>query len=192
MFATTFKKKKKKEKNPCLVYFPLSSSQLSVSHQSNRRQLISFLWHTMMDLCYNPDLFWELQFLKLKAWMSHAWKGYWSDVDGQLKRNWYIPYSNFFFWPLHNVDFLPVCWHLKTLILWFNWYSSAASTQYFPVLFDVGVIYYPLPGMEKLVHCDKVWEFTGRQEPLTAHHKGTATNVGHFPILILPGAFQQM
>lgn len=50
----------------------------------------------MMDLCYNPDLFWELQFLKLKAWMSHAWKGYWSDVDGQLKRNWYIPYSDFF------------------------------------------------------------------------------------------------
>lgn len=89
-FVTTF------QKNPCLVYFPLSSSQLYVSHQSNRRQLISFLWHTMMDLCYNPDLFWELQFLKLKAWMSHAWKGYWSDVDGQLKRNWYIPYSDFF------------------------------------------------------------------------------------------------
>lgn len=64
------------------------------------------------------------------------------------------------FWPLHNVDFVLVCWHLKTLILWFNWYSSAASTQYLAVLFDVGVIYYPLPGMEKLVHCDKMWEFT--------------------------------
>lgn len=95
------------------------------------------------------------------------------------------------FWPLHNVDFVLVCWHLKTLILRFNWYSSAASTQYLAVLFDVGVIYYPLPGMEKLVHCDKMWEFTRRQEPLTAHHNGSAANVGHFPILILPGAFQQ-
>lgn len=95
-FVTTFQKKKQKNQPTRLVYFPLSSSQLYVSHQSNRRQLISFLWHAMMDLCYNPDLFWELQFLKLKVWMSHAWKGYWSDVDGQLKRNWYIPYSNFF------------------------------------------------------------------------------------------------
>lgn len=100
--------------------------------------------------------------------------------------------QQFFFWPLHNVDFLLVCWHLKTLILWFNWYSSATSTQYFPVLFDVGVIYSPLPGMGKLVCCDKMCEFTRQQEPLNAHHNGTAANVGHFPIPILPGAFQQM
>lgn len=97
-----------------------------------------------------------------------------------------------FFWPLHNVDFLLVCWHLKTLILWSNWYSSAASTQYFPALFDVGVIYYPLPAVGKLVHCDKMCEFTRRQEPLNAHHSGTAANVGHIPVLILPGAFQRM
>lgn len=106
--------------NPCLVYF-LFPPRFDVSHQSSRRQLISFLWHTMMDLCCNPDLFWELQFLKLKAWMSHGWKSYWSDVDGRLKRNWYIPYSTFFFlcfpWPLYNVVFLGVCCHLQTLIL---------------------------------------------------------------------------
>lgn len=106
--------------NPCLVYF-LFPPWFDVSHQSSRRQLISFLWHTMMDLCCNPDLFWELQFLKLKAWMSHGWKSYWSDVDGRLRRNWYIPYSTFFFlcfpWPLYNVVFLGVCCHLQTLIL---------------------------------------------------------------------------
>lgn len=94
-----------------------------------------------------------------------------------------------FFWPLHNVDFLVVCWHLKTLILWFNWYSFAVSTQYFPVLFDVGVSYYPLPGMEKLVHCDKMCEFIRQQEPINAHHNSTAGNVGHFQILLLPSAF---
>lgn len=88
--ATTFQ-------SPPLVYFLLFSSWFDVSHQSSRRQLISFLWHTMMDLCCNPDLFWELQFLKLKACMSHGWKSYWSDVDGRLKRNWYIPYSAFFY-----------------------------------------------------------------------------------------------
>lgn len=88
--ATTFQ-------NLQLVYFLLFSSWFDVSHQSSRRQLISFLWHTMMDLCCNPDLFWELQFLKLKACMSHGWKSYWSDVDGQLKRNGYIPCSSFFF-----------------------------------------------------------------------------------------------
>lgn len=88
--ATTFQ-------NLHLVYFLLFSSLFDVSHQSSRRQLISFLWHTMMDLCCNPDLFWELQFLKLKACMSHGWKSYWSDVDGRLKRNWYIPYSTLFF-----------------------------------------------------------------------------------------------
>lgn len=54
------------------------------------------------------------------------------------------------------------------------------------MLFDVRVVYYPLPGMEKLVHCDKMCEFMRRQEPLNAHHNGTAANVGHFPVLILP------
>lgn len=120
--------------NPCLVYFLLFSSWFDVSHQSSRRQLISFLWHTMMDLCCNPDLFWELQFLRLKAWMSHGWKSYWSEVDGRLKRNWYIPYSTFSFpclsWPLHNVVFLRVCCHLQTLIL-----ASGINSIFIPFFF---------------------------------------------------------
>lgn len=86
-----------------------------------------------------------------------------------------------FFWPLHNVDFLLVCWHLKTLILWSNWYSSAASTQYFPALFDVGVIYYPLPAVGKLVHCDKMCEFTRQQERLKRTSQWYSCKCGTHP-----------
>lgn len=39
--------------------------------------------------------------------------------------------------------------------------------------------------MEKLVHCDKMYEFIRRQEPINAHHNSAAANVGHFQILIL-------
>lgn len=46
--------------------------------------------------------------------------------------------------------------------------------------------------MEKLLHCDKTFEFIRWQEPINAHHNSTAANVGHFQILILPGAFQEI
>lgn len=105
-----------------LVYF-LFSSLFDVSHQSSRRQLISFLWHTMMDLCCNPDLFWELQFLKLKACMSHGWKSYWSDVDGRLKRNLIHSLQHFIFlwlsWPLYNVVFSLLREFIVIYKLWF-------------------------------------------------------------------------
>lgn len=38
--------------------------------------------------------------------------------------------------------------------------------------------------MEKLVHCDKIHEFVRRQEPINAHHNGTAANVAQFHILV--------
>lgn len=46
--------------------------------------------------------------------------------------------------------------------------------------------------MEKLVHCDKMYEFIRLQEPINAHHNSTAANVGHFQILIHPSAFQEI
>lgn len=126
VYETTFQ-------NPYLVYFLLFSSWFDVSHQSSRRQLISFPWHAMMDLCCNPDLFWELQFLKLKAGMSHGWKGYWSDVDGRLKRNWYIPYSTFSFpclsWPLYNAVLL------KSLLSSTNFDSGLWNVFHFYIIF---------------------------------------------------------
>lgn len=46
--------------------------------------------------------------------------------------------------------------------------------------------------MEKLVHCDKMYEFIRLQEPINAHYNSTAANVGHFQILIHPSAFQEI
>lgn len=46
--------------------------------------------------------------------------------------------------------------------------------------------------MEKLVHCDKMYEFIRQQEPINAHHHSTAENVGHFQTLLLPSAFQEI